>query len=232
MSDYVNITIDGAIIKAPRGSNVLDVALDAGICIPSLCHIRGVTPLGGCRICIVEVVKNGWSKVTASCTLEVEEGMIVLAHSEKILKARKNIAEMLVAEAPNSRAVQDIAVRCGVKEVRYPFRRNNCVLCGRCVRACSEVWQSKSLGFVGRGSERHVALPFDKRPEYCKRCNACIDLCPMTISPCPGPMKEGEEHLCGLCGSQFSTAQEVPDTCIDCGLGEGFDCNRNKSQHI
>jgi len=232
MSDFVNITIDGAKIKAPQGSYVLDAALDYGICIPSLCHIRGVTPIGACRICIVEVIKNGRSKVTASCTLEVEEGMVILAHSQKILKARKNLAEMLVAQAPNSKAIQDIAARCGVKNVRYPFKNENCVLCGRCARVCDEVWQSKSLGFVGRGSERHVALPFDKRPGFCKRCTACIDVCPMTITPCPGPMKKGEEALCGLCSTQLSMAQEVPDTCVDCALGEGFDCGRNKTQNI
>jgi NADH dehydrogenase/NADH:ubiquinone oxidoreductase subunit G len=229
MAEKVNLTIDGAKLQADAGSYVLDVALDYGICIPSLCHVRGMTPIGACRICIVEVIKNGKSKVTASCTLEVEEGMVIRAHSEKILKARKNIAEMLVAEAPNSRAIQDIAVRCGVKNVRYPFRSNDCVLCGRCVRACTEVWQSRSLGFVGRGADRHVALPFDQRPEYCKRCNACIDLCPMTITPCPGPMKEGEERLCGLCEAQLSMAQEIPDTCVDCRLGEGFNCVRRSS---
>ena len=229
MNEYVTVTIDGAKIRAQRGTTVLDAALDYGICIPHLCHMRGLTPIGACRLCIVEVIKNGKSKVTTSCTLEVEEGLVALAHTEKILKARKNIAEMLVAEAPNSRAIQDIAVRCGVKEVRYPFRDNNCVLCGRCVRACSEIWQSKSLGFVGRGLTRHVALPFDKRPDFCKRCNACIDLCPMTITPCSGPMKKGEEALCGLCESQLSMAKETPDTCVDCGLGEGFGCVRKRA---
>ncbi len=228
MSEYVALTINGAKIQAPRGSSVLDAALDYGICIPHLCHVRGLTPIGVCRLCLVEVIKNGRSKVTTSCTLEVEEGMQILAHSEKILKARKNIAEMLVAEAPNSRAIQDIAVKCGVKKVRYPFRNETCVLCGRCVRVCSEVWQSKSLGFVGRGKERHVALPFDQRPEFCKRCNACIDICPMTITPCPGPMKKGEEALCGLCESQLSMSEQTPDSCVDCRLGEGFDCVRKR----
>ena len=229
MSEYVTLTIDGAKIKAPCGSSVLDAALDYGICIPHLCHMRGIGPIGACRLCIVEVIKNGKSKVTASCTLEVEEGMKILAHTEKILKARKNIAEMLVSEAPNSRAIQDIAVRCGVKKVRYSFKQKNCVLCGRCVRICDEMWQSKSLGFVGRGEERHVALPFNKRPEFCKRCNACIDVCPMTITPCPGPIKKGKEALCGLCESQLSMAEELPDSCIDCRLGEGFDCIRKKT---
>jgi len=226
MPEYVTLTIDGAKVRAPKGSTVLDVALDYGICIPHLCHVRGLTPIGACRICIVEVAKHGKSKVTASCTLEAEEGMEVLAHTDKIMKARKNIAEMLVAEAPNSRAVQDIAVRCGVKKVRMPFRRNDCVLCGRCVRACTELWRSRSLGFVGRGANRRVALPFEKRPESCKKCNACIDLCPMTITPCPGPMKEGKEALCGLCEAQLSMTIGIPDTCVDCRLGEGFQCVR------
>lgn len=223
---YVTLTIDGARIKAPKGTTVLDAALDYGICIPHLCHMKGLTPIGACRLCIVELVRNGSSKVTTSCTLEVEEGMVIRAHTDKILKARKNIAEMLVAEAPNSRAIQDIAVRCGVKEVRYPFRNKDCVLCGRCVRACGELWRSKSLGFVGRGADREVRLPFDVRPEYCKKCNACIDLCPMTITPCPGPIKEGEEYLCALCESQLSMAKDMVDTCVDCKLGEGFACVR------
>ncbi len=226
MKEYVTLTIDGAKVRTSQGTPILDAALNFGICIPHLCHMRDITPLGACRLCIVEVVFNNKSKVTTSCTLEAEEGMLILAHSKKILKARKNIAEMLVAEAPNSRAIQDMAVRCNVKEVRYPFRRKHCVLCGRCVRVCDEIWQSKSLGLVGRGKERHVALPFDIRPEFCKRCNYCIDVCPMTITPCPGPMKKGEEGLCGLCEAQMSMAEEVPGTCIDCRLGQGFDCIR------
>ena len=224
MNEYITLTIDGAKIRAPRGTLVLDIALEYGICIPHLCHKEDLTPIGACRLCIVEVIKNGRSKVTISCTLEAEEGMVVLAHSEKIFKARRNIAEMLLAEAPNSRAIQDVALLCGVKEIRYPFRDKNCVLCGRCVRVCSEIWQSETLGFVGRGKERHVALPFDKRPEFCKRCDACIDFCPMTITACPGPLKQGKEALCGLCESQLSMAEEIPGTCVDCRLGEGFNC--------
>lgn len=226
----VTFIINGARVTAPKGSSVLDAALDYGICIPHLCHLRDVTALGACRLCIVEVVKNGKSKVTTSCTLDAEEGMVIAAHSEKILKARKNIAEMLVAQAPNSRAIQDIALRCGVTDVRYPFRNENCVLCGRCVRVCSEVWQSNSLGFVGRGNRRHVALPFDKRPEFCKRCNSCIEVCPMTITPCPGPIKDGKEALCALCESQLSMVQDNPDSCIDCRLGIGFNCIRKKAE--
>jgi len=88
------------------------------------------------------------------------------------------------------------------------------------------MWQAGALGFVGRGKDRHVAFPFDERPEYCKECNSCIDLCPMTIVPCAGPMKEGEEYLCAMCASQLTMGVEMPDSCIWCKLGEGFMCAR------
>ena len=89
---------------------------------------------------------------------------MVEAHSEAALRARRNIVELLLAEAPNSRAIQDLAARVGVTHSRYPMRNNDCVLCGRCVRVCDEIWQSKSLGLVGRGRDRRVALPFDSAP--------------------------------------------------------------------
>ena len=226
MPDYVTLTIDGAKIRAPKGTSVLDAALEHGICIPNLCHVKGLTPIGACRICLVEVLRRGRANVTASCTLDVQEGMVIRAHSERVMKARRNVAEMLVAEAPNSRALQDLAVRCGVTSVRYPFHHKNCVLCGRCVRVCKEAWQARALGFVGRGKDRHVALPFDTRPEFCKRCWSCSELCPMTITPCDGPMAKGQEYLCGKCASQLSMVVSIPDTCVWCELGKGFHCVR------
>jgi NADH dehydrogenase/NADH:ubiquinone oxidoreductase subunit G len=226
MARNVNLTVDGAPVRVSEGTSVLDAALDYGICIPHLCHIRNLSDIGVCRLCIVEVVKGNRSNITTSCTLEVEEGMEILAHSDEILRLRQNVAELLVAEAPNSRAIQDIAARCGVRTVRYPFHNTSCVLCGRCVRLCSELWQAEVLGFVGRGKERRVALPFNTRPEYCKRCWSCIDNCPMTISPCDGSMNEGEEYLCGRCASQLTMTDKMPDSCVWCRLGEGFHCTR------
>jgi NADH dehydrogenase/NADH:ubiquinone oxidoreductase subunit G len=226
MPESVTLTIDGATVRAPKGATVLDTALEYGICIPHLCHMPNVTAIGACRLCIVEVVKHGRAKVTASCTLDVQEGMVVRTNSEKVRRLRRNIAELLVAEAPNSKQIQDIAARCGVTEVRYPFRNGDCVLCGRCVRICSDMWQARAIGFVGRGRDRHVDFPFGVRPDFCKMCNSCLDLCPMTIVPCPGPMQTGEEYLCGLCGSQTSMAATIPETCVQCSLGKGFQCTR------
>lgn len=226
MKQYVEISLDGAKVKVAKGMSVLDAAMEYGVCIPHLCHVPGLSDIGVCRLCIVEHVQNGRAKVTTSCTLKAEDGMVIRTNTERIRKMRRNIAELLVAEAPNSRAIQDVAVRCGVKEVRYSFRHNSCVLCGRCVRVCGQMWQAKAIGFIGRGKDRKVDFPFGRKPDFCKNCNTCIDLCPMTITPCPGPMKKGEEYLCGGCESQLMTTQDIPDTCVWCDLGRGFQCAR------
>ncbi len=232
MQEHVSITIDGAKLRVPAGSSVIDAAMEYGVCIPHLCHAPHLSDISACRLCIVEVVENGRSKITASCTLKVQEGMVVVSNSDKVRRLRRNIAELLVAEAPNSRAIQDIAVRCGVKNVRYKFHNNNCVLCGRCVRVCGEMWQAKAIGFVGRGKDRRVAFPFEVKPDFCKGCNSCIDLCPMTITPCLGPMTSGQEYLCGKCEGQLSMTEGIPDTCVWCELGKGFRCARQAQRQV
>lgn len=226
MRQYVTLRIAGAIVRAPKGTSVLDAAIEYGICIPHLCHMPTLRDIGACRLCIVEHVKNGRAKVTTSCTLGVEEGMVIHTHSEKIQRLRHNIAELLVAQAPNSRAVQDIAVRCGVKNVRYSFRNDDCVLCGRCVRYCNEMVGADSLGFVGRGSQRRVSHALGVR-DLCKQCGFCTLHCPMSLGPCGGVMKPGEECLCGRCEAQLSMTEGIEDTCVWCDLGKGFQCSRH-----
>jgi NADH dehydrogenase/NADH:ubiquinone oxidoreductase subunit G len=227
MHQYVTVTIDGAKVKARKGTSVLDTALRYAICIPHLCHLPNLSEIGACRLCIVEHVQNGRTKVTTSCTLLAQEGMVILANSDRIRKLRRNIAELLVTQAPNSRAIQDMAVRCGVTEARYPFRQDDCILCGRCVRACKESYQAHAIGFVGRGKERHVNYVFGERPEECVMCRACVTLCPMTVTPCDGPMKPGEEYLCGKCQSVTQAPQYQVGDCVRCDLGQGFDCARH-----
>lgn len=226
MNQHVTLSIDGMSIRSPKGASVLDAALDHGVCIPHLCRVPYVESIGACRLCIVEHVVNGRSKITTSCTLHVKEGMVILSNTEKVRTLRRNIAELIVAEAPNSRAIQDVALRCGVKEVRYPFRNNDCVLCGRCVSVCNGVLGVKPLGFVGRGKDRRVEMPFNVKTELCRECGACIDKCPMTVVPFDGPMKRGEERLCGKCESKMDFAEKTPGFCVWCDLGEGFQCER------
>lgn len=226
MLQNVTINIDGADIKTTKGRSVLEVAIEYGTCIPHLCHVPYISDMGACRLCIVEHVTNGRSKITTSCTLNVHDGMVIKSNTDRIKRLRRNIAELIVAQVPNSRAIQDIAVRCGVKEVRYPFRNSDCILCGRCVRACTEMWQARAIGFIGRGKERRVERPLGMYHDICKKCDYCIQLCPMTITPCNGSMKPGEEYLCGNCESQLMVAEQTPESCIWCRLGEGFNCGR------
>jgi bidirectional [NiFe] hydrogenase diaphorase subunit len=226
MQQYVNLTINNIPIQAVKGSSVLDAAISHAICIPHLCHIPGISDIGACRLCIVENVIDGRANITTSCTLLVQEGMVINSSTERVMKLRRNIAELLVSQAPNSKAIQDIAVRCGVTEVRYPFRNSDCILCGRCVRLCNEQARANALGFVGRGRDRHVDHAPGKLSDYCKKCNACIMFCPMSVTPCGGPMKDGQERLCGQCESQLAMAKEIPGVCVWCELGKGFQCSR------
>ena len=231
MAEKISLSIDGAIIRASKGSSVLDAALNFGICIPHLCHLPGTADIGACRLCIVEHIQNGRSKITTSCTLNVREGMEILSNTERIRKLRRNIAELLVAEAPNSRAVQDVAMRCGVKEVRYPFRNNDCILCGRCIRACTGRFGEKAIDFVGRGMNRRVMSPLQLKSELCRKCGWCADVCPMTMTPCSGPMLKGEERLCGNCESKQSGSDWESGYCIACYFGQGFQCQRHPEQY-
>ncbi|PIP08824.1 MAG: hypothetical protein COX51_02275 [Syntrophobacteraceae bacterium CG23_combo_of_CG06-09_8_20_14_all_50_8] len=226
MQQYVNLKINNVPVRAAKGVSVLDAAISNAICIPHLCHIPGLSDIGACRLCIVENIEDGRAKITASCTLLVQEGMVVFSDTDRVTKLRRNIAELLVAQAPNSKAIQDIAVRCGVTEVRYPFRNGDCILCGRCVRFCNEQARANALGFIGRGKDRHVDHPPGSLSAYCKNCNACIQFCPMSVTPCGGPMKKGEERLCGQCESQLSMTKDLPGVCVWCELGKSFQCSR------
>lgn len=213
MSDMLTLTIDGEELDTPEGTTVLAAALEAGICIPNLCYLPEVRPSGACRVCIVEVERNGRTKMTASCTLDAQEGMVIHAHSEAVVRARRNVVELLMAEVPESPVLEALGERLEVDEVRYPGRDRECVLCGRCVAACAEIAKEGTLGFIGRGTGRHTGLPFYNE-KYCNQCNECKERCPMEIVP------EGRRgDPAGVCGSELSKNEEIPEICEDCELG-------------
>jgi NADH dehydrogenase/NADH:ubiquinone oxidoreductase subunit G len=208
----VTLTIDEQTVEAPEGTSVLTAALDAGICIPNLCVLPATKPTGACRICLVEVEKSGRTKMTAACSLEVKEGMVIHAHSEDVMRARRNVLELLLADAPQSAVLQTLADRLEVDEVRYPERDLDCVLCGRCVVACAEIAETGSKGFIGCGKARHIGLPFYKE-EYCDQCYECTDRCVIELSVAG---RRGDP--CGVCGSELSKNEEIPEICEECVL--------------
>jgi NADH dehydrogenase/NADH:ubiquinone oxidoreductase subunit G len=212
MPEMITITVDDESIETAEGTSVLAAALEAGICIPNLCDLPNTTAIGACRVCLVEVEKDGRTKMTASCTLEAKEGMVIHAHSDDVLRARRSIVELLLAEAPHVDALQTLAERLEVDEIRYPEREGDCILCGRCVTACAEIAAEGTLGFIGRGIHRHTGLPFYDE-KYCNQCRECKERCPMEIPPQP---KRGDPG--GVCGSELSKNDEIPEICEDCPL--------------
>ena len=194
----VNVTIDGRSLDVEEGNTILLAARQFGIHIPTVCYMEHLTPYGGCRICVVEISNNGGKPlIDTSCTHQVSEGMVIQTQSPTIIKARKMLAELLVASAPNVKMAQDIAARMGLLKVRFPMEDNRCILCGLCIRMCYEQMDGKALGFAGRGTGRWVTMPFQERPETCRLCRGCEYVCPGTMVPCEGIKKPGE--LCGRC---------------------------------
>ena len=212
MAETMTLTIDGETVETTEGTSVLAAALEAGICIPNLCLLPGAEPIGACRVCLVEVERNGRTKMTASCTLDAKEGMVIHAHSDNVLRARRNMVELLLAEVPESPVIQTLAERLEVDEVRYTEREEDCILCGRCVAACAFVAGAGTKGFIGRGHQRHIGLPFYNE-KYCQKCDECHERCPLEIEPVSKRGKPG-----GVCGSELSKNDEIPEICADCLL--------------
>ena len=113
------VKIDGKDIEARAGMTILEAAQTAGIPIPTLCHHEKLEPFGGCRLCIVEVQVGEWAKRVVSCVYPVEENLIVRTRSEKIDKIRKVILELLLAHAPDSPELLELAKEYGADKNRF-----------------------------------------------------------------------------------------------------------------
>jgi bidirectional [NiFe] hydrogenase diaphorase subunit len=184
------LTIDGKEVRSKKGTTVLDAARTLGIKIPTLCAHAGIMPYGACRVCLVEVTSRGRTRLTASCTYPVEEGLVVATNSEGIRSARKVVLGLMLARAPRSDRIRELAEEYGVvagtsdKTAAYLLERasktepTDCILCGLCVRVCNELVGRKATNFAGRGTARAVRTPFDKVSETCIGCGACAYVCP------------------------------------------------------
>jgi bidirectional [NiFe] hydrogenase diaphorase subunit len=200
----VTLMIDGQMVTAPAGQTVLDAAREAGIRIPTLCQLDGVSRPGACRLCLVEVA--GTNRLAASCVTAVAEGLEVTTDSPRLHEYRKLIVEMLLSERNHICAVcvvnghcelQDAAVRLGVDHVRldylYPeatvdlshprfgIDHNRCILCTRCVRVCDEMEGAHTWDVAGRGAASRIVSdmnqPWGDSPT-CTSCGKCVQACP------------------------------------------------------
>ena len=175
----VNITINDKKIQVQEGTTVLKAATEAGIKIPSLCQHKDLLPYGACRLCLVEITGGGRPGIQTSCLCKVTEGLAVKTDTERVTRARKTIFELLLARCPGSEKIKKLAEEYGVTKTRITLKnKKTCMLCGLCVRMCSEVVGMEAINFTMRGDKRKVLTPFDKVSDTCIGCGACAYVCP------------------------------------------------------
>ena len=172
------LNIDGKEVKAREGMTVLAAARSADIFIPTLCHHEKLNPYGGCRLCTVEVGTRGRSKLVASCLYPVEPDLAVRTRSEMVDKIRKLILEFLLAHAPDSDELKELAKAYGADSNRFEKESMFCILCGLCVRYCAEIKKKNVIGFVDKGGKREICFIPELAAQECWNCKECYPLCP------------------------------------------------------
>ncbi len=239
----VHLTINNIKVNAEDGMTILEAAQSIGISIPTLCHLKDLTPTGACRFCVVEV--EGQKSLLPSCAFPVYEGMVVDTNSSRVRRARKTIIELLVENHPQDRLVcvrnkncelQDMAERYGVREHRYSgetkthaidissasIERDSakCLLCGRCVRVCHEVQKIGAIDFTNRGFSSIVTTPYNKgiNISECILCGQCILVCPTAALREKSSLKEVTNALNNK--NKFTIVQVAP--AVRATIGEEY----------
>lgn len=214
--------MNGARVSGREGRTILEVAKENGIEIPTLCYIEGLSPMGACRLCVVEV--EGSRTLVGSCHTPITEGMVVQTHSPRVVAARKMLVELMLASHPEVCLVCDKANICELRKIAadlgiglprfharkhyFPIEDDNpdmirdmskCVLCRRCVVACKNPTGEAMFSMAYRGFESKVIYggdqPLDK--EACQDCDDCIALCPSgaLLKPRPAGKERAERAL-------------------------------------
>jgi bidirectional [NiFe] hydrogenase diaphorase subunit len=198
------LTIDGKMISAREEDTIMQAAEEAGIGVPKMCHLEGISDVGACRLCLVEVA--GSNKLLPACTTRVQEGMEVKIFSDRLRAYRKQIVELLFAErnhicaacvANGNCELQDAGIRVGMDHVRYDYMfpklpidlsherygmdHNRCILCTRCVRVCDEIEGAHTIDVLGRGAKSLIVRDMNLAwgdSTTCTSCGKCVMACP------------------------------------------------------
>lgn len=203
-SPIITLTIDGKEVSGLASETVLQVARENGISIPTLCWLEGLSGVGSCRLCMVEIAGN--AKLQPACLTPIQESMVVTTESERLHGYRRAIVELLFAERNHVCAVcvvnghcelQDLAQQLGIDHLsfacRYPslpvdashsrfvLDHNRCVLCTRCVRVCAEIEGAHTWELKNRGIRSQLVADFDTpwgSSTTCTGCGKCVHVCP------------------------------------------------------
>jgi predicted molibdopterin-dependent oxidoreductase YjgC len=235
----INVTLNGRAIQAEPGT-VLEVARQAGVRIPTLCHHDSLAPQGACRLCLVEV--KGMRTLQPACYLPAGEGMDIQTDTPKVRSARKFVLELLVSDHPRdcmtcekcgACELEDLVYEYGVRQSPFKGERHHyplddrdpfivrdfekCIRCRRCIRACDEIQAVNAISMINRGFRSKVATPFDGplQESVCIFCGQCVSVCPT------GALSEKDSAQTG----RSWQVKKVTTTCPYCGVGCNFDLN-------
>jgi bidirectional [NiFe] hydrogenase diaphorase subunit len=200
----VSLRIDGELVNALEGQSILDAARTSGKYIPTLCFLDGLSSVGACRLCMVEV--SGIDRLFPACTTPVQDGMSVTTTSTKLSRYRRITVELLLVERNHVCAVcvanghcelQDMAYSLGITSVRFAYNfpklkvdathprfvldHNRCILCTRCVRVCAEVEGAHVWDMVSRGIHARIVSDLNQNwgdSKTCTNCGKCVQVCP------------------------------------------------------
>jgi len=238
----INISIDGKKLKVPYGTTVLEAARRNGIYIPTLCYHPKLTPLGACRLCIVEV--KGFHRPVTSCTTLVAEGMEVKTSTDELEELRRLVLELILSDHPHDCMLCEKAGECVLQELAYTYgvegfqysgeRRRykekdgnpfierdleKCILCGRCVRVCSEIQGVEAIDFGYRGFKTKICTSYEEDLD-CEFCGQCVQVCPTGALTGKLWTRRGR-HL---------SLREVETVCPYCGTGCNITVHVNRNE--
>jgi bidirectional [NiFe] hydrogenase diaphorase subunit len=204
MSNVVTLKINDKDVSGRDDETVLEIARENGIFIPTLCHLDGLSDVGGCRLCMVEI--KGSNKMQPACVTTVQEGMEIVTETPTLAEHRKMIVEMLFVEGNHICSVCVSNGHCELQtmaqvvkldhinlEYRNPKREvdashrlftldhNRCILCTRCVRVCDEIEGAHTWDLMSRGVESKIIADMDQpwgTSTTCTSCGKCVQVCP------------------------------------------------------
>jgi len=213
------VTIDGQEVQTTEGQTILQVAREHGIYIPTLCYHESMQPFAACRLCVVEVETKRGRQLVASCAYPCADGLVVHTNSDAVLQSRRITVELLMASAAHVPVIRRLAEELGVRQPRFTMERNDCILCGLCVRACQEIVGVGAISVINRGIEKKVSPPFHMASNVCIGCGTCVLVCPTgarTLDDISGNgptahswESEFEQLYCRVCGHHYQTPESV-----------------------
>jgi predicted molibdopterin-dependent oxidoreductase YjgC len=234
--EMVKFKIDGQELEVPKGTTILEAAKSAGIRIPTFCYHERLTPIGSCRMCMVEI--DGFDHPVPACMTPADNEIEVITNSELLYEMRRNALKLILLNHPLDCPICDKAGECTLQDLVYEFNieqvefqeklpekgkpeyatpfikqwTDRCVMCLRCITACREITGNRAIDIVGQGWDAKVTVV---KPELCKSCGECLFVCPT------GSLTD---KLTSVKGRQWFI-ERVKTTCTYCGCGCQMDLN-------